>query len=263
MISRQPICVLDSGIGGLPYLETMRAYLPNERFLYFSDTAGFPYGEKTSRELNDRLAAVLHWIIDNHQPKACVLACNTASVVALQNLRAAFPGLPFVGVVPAIKPAALITEKSIIGVLATQRTVEDAYLQGLIKSFAHNVQVETVGAGELVRFIEQRLYLPEDPRELLLPFAQRLTASNVDVVVLGCTHFLHIADVLAELLGDNIRIVDSRDGVAKQLARIIIPSDEPADPGSFVPWFTTAGCDDRLRDELYRRFMIAGKEIKI
>ncbi|AFG37710.1 glutamate racemase [Spirochaeta africana] len=264
----RPVCVLDSGIGGLPYLSWMRAALPAESFVYISDTAGFPYGEKTADELTARVSLLVRWLRDRHNPKACVIACNTASVTSLAALRDQFPDLPFVGVVPAVKPAARITRKAIIGVLATRRTVEDPYLQGLIASFAQDVQVETVGAGELVRFVEERLYLPEDPRPLLLPFVERFSCSNVDVVVLGCTHFIHIAEELAGLFGTEVQIIDSRDGVSRQLQRVIHGQTARVSAGTtggaaIAIWYQTAAIPEIITHNIERRYAVQAVRIAL
>ena len=125
-LDHRPVVVFDSGVGGLPYLQRLREFLPDETFSYVADTANFPYGEKSTAELNDIVHRQMERLIHRIVPKLVVVACNTASVVALSELRAAF-GLPFVGVVPAVKPAAETTENKRIGLIATRKTVEDPY----------------------------------------------------------------------------------------------------------------------------------------
>ncbi|THB68471.1 MAG: glutamate racemase, partial [Spirochaetaceae bacterium] len=169
--------MLDSGIGGLPYLAHIRRSLPNEEYLYLSDREFFPYGEKHPDDLRLRLKKIVAWILQHQQlkVKAFVLACNTATVVGLEFLRKEFPDSVFVGVVPAIKPAAR-DSRGVVGVIATLRTTVDPYLSGLIDSWATHVRVETLGAGELVRFVEDRLYMGDDPAPLLMPIIERLRA---------------------------------------------------------------------------------------
>ncbi len=238
------VCVLDSGIGGLPYLQAIQEALPNQSLIYLSDSQFFPYGEKEPQELRDRLRELLQWVLQSYSVRVCVVACNTASVVALDFLRESFPFVTFVGVVPAVKPAVSMGLSPVV-VLATRRTVEDPYLDSLVQLFAHDVDVVPIGAGELVEFIEHQLYKPSDPRVLLQPIAKKIQDVGAKVVVLGCTHFLHISTELADALGNTIEVVDSRDGVARQTARVCrkiysdnstLDSQQRAD---HITWYST------------------------
>ncbi|MFW5689494.1 MAG: glutamate racemase [Spirochaetota bacterium] len=220
-MSDAPIAFLDSGIGGIPYLEASRRLLPSDAFFYYADNAHFPYGERTSQELRKITQEAVSLIIERAAPRLIVVACNTASVVALDSLREAFP-VRFVGVVPAIKPAAEIVGSGRIAVLATSRTVEDPYVSALIRRFAPRNQVELVAAGGLVQMIEQRLG-SLDRGELdaaLSAPIEHLRRAAVDAVVLGCTHFIHVRSRIEELLGPGIRVIDSVEGVARQTARL-------------------------------------------
>ncbi len=222
----QPIGFLDSGIGGLPYLQRARELLPEERFVYLADRQHFPYGGKSRsaiREIKMNAAAEL---VNAARPKMVVVACNTASVVSLSELRTTF-NIPFVGVVPAIKPAGAAAPDGRIGVLATERTVEDPYVSNLIREFAPNSGLVLVPAGELVEIIESRLTVASRSEVLgiLRKSAQQLIAESVDVVVLGCTHFIHIRDELSELLGHTVPILDSVEGVARQIVRVCGDTD--------------------------------------
>ena len=136
-----PIVFIDSGVGGLPYLEKARIYMPGENLVYVADNKNFPYGEKSAGQLKSIILMLIRKIVDKISPKLIVIACNTASVVALSLLREEF-GIPFVGVVPAIKPAGEYSENGKIGLLATRKTVEDPYTDTLINEFASSCRVE-------------------------------------------------------------------------------------------------------------------------
>ena len=155
-------------------------------------------------------------------PKLVVLACNTASVAALGYLRKHF-SLPLVGTVPAIKPAACLSGRRCIGLLATNRTVEEAYTRQLIYDFASHCWVVKRGAPDLVDLVERELYhsTPEEVEEQLKPLVEDLTAQGVDTLVLGCTHFVYLKEALFRLFNPPVEIIDSVEGVGRQVLRII------------------------------------------
>jgi len=221
--SDAPIAFLDSGVGGLPYLERARDFLPNENFFYVADRANFPYGLKSSDQVRSAVLSLVDRILAKERPKAFVLACNTMSVVALEKLRKLHPGLPFVGVVPAIKPAAERTAKKRIGVFATNRTLQDAYVDDLIRKFASSCEIVRVAGPGIVDFVETKLFFStaDDRKEVIIDAARTFKARGVDKVVLGCTHFLYVRDELHAELGDGVEIIDSREGVVKQLLRVL------------------------------------------
>lgn len=217
-----PVAFIDSGIGGLPYLSYARRVLPHERFVHVADRENFPYGEKSPEEVVHAAVSLTQRLLDALAPKLIVVACNTMSVVALSTLRARFPAVPFVGVVPAVKPAASITRKKRVGVLATRRTVEGEYLKDLIQKFAAGCQVVSLPASGLVDYVEHDLFRasPDERRARVRVEADRFKAEGVDTVVLACTHFLHLErEFQAELEG--MTVVDSRDGVSRQISRLL------------------------------------------
>lgn len=215
--------MLDSGVGGLPYLAEARAALPGRRFDYLADRAGFPYGTKDPKavvaavvDAARRLAAVSH-------PEAMLIACNTATEHAIDSIREALPGLPVVGTVPAVKPAAGLPGVKRIGVIATPGAASSPYLRRLVDSFARGVEVSAIGDGALVEFVERR-FLGSSREERLAavrPGVERLLESGAEAIVLGCTHFVHLASEFAEAAGQGVAIVDSRAGVAARLAELI------------------------------------------
>jgi len=217
----QPIGFVDSGIGGLPYLERARELLPGERFVYLADRQNFPYGVRSPGAIRDIVMNAVSELVDTVRPKMVVVACNTASVVSLAELRQRF-SIPFVVVVPAIKPAGAAAPGGRIGVLATERTVEDPYVTELVREFAPNSGLVLVPAGGLVEIIESRLTVVarDEITDALRRSVEELMAKWVDVVVLGCTHFLHVRSELCELLGEKIPVLDSVEGVARQVVRV-------------------------------------------
>ncbi len=198
-----PVAFIDSGVGGFPYLDFTRQKLPGERFVYAADRENFPYGTKDAGEITKAVVSLTERILRRETPKLVVVACNTASVVSLAELRRRF-SVPFVGVVPAVKPAAAFSARKRIGVLATQRTVVG------------------LPAGDLVDFVEYDLHAagPQERRSRVRAEADKFRDADVDVVVLACTHFLHLEEEFREELDRGIRIIDSREGVAMQVARL-------------------------------------------
>lgn len=217
-----PIVVFDSGIGGLPYLVHLRDRLSCENFVYVADSKNFPYGNKNENDLKILIVDTIKVIIEKFNPKAIVIACNTASVTALKELRS-ITKIPIVGVVPAIKTAALLTKNRRIGILATKRTVEGKYLQTLIKDYSSENQVFSVGASDIVEFVERDLHnaTKEFKNNFIRHSVSEIKLYDVDSVVLGCTHFIHVADEISKALGQHVKIIDSRDGVSRQTERVI------------------------------------------
>ena len=213
---------LDSGTGGIPYMLELKAKLPDARCVYLGDTEHFPYGQKGADEVTACAASVIRRIVDVWHPLALVVACNTISVTALDSLRALFPSLPIVGTVPAIRLAARCTRNKRIGLLATNATVRHPYCARLISDFASDCEVFSRGDPELIAFIERRLFTAgrEERLAAVRPAVDFFARKGCDTIVLGCTHFTHIAGEFAFLAGPDVQVVDSRDGVAKQAIRV-------------------------------------------
>ncbi len=221
--SGQPVAFLDSGIGGLPYLASTRSLLPKERYVYAVDRENFPYGEKSADQVIQAITDLTRRMIERENPRLVVVACNTASVVALGVLREKFP-LPFVGVVPAVKPAAALSKRRRVGVLATRRTVEGEYLRSLIQQHASGCTVVSLPAADLVQFVEQAMErcTPEEKTARVAAEVERFRDAGIDALVLGCTHFLHLEPEFRRLLdAEGIALVDSRTGVSRQVQRLL------------------------------------------
>jgi glutamate racemase len=245
----RPIGLLDSGIGGVPYLNSLRTALPDEEYVYVADRANFPYGRRDAATVSKLVHTAIGRMIEQFAPKMVIVACNTASVIALASLRSEFD-VPFVGVVPAIKPAAEVGRDGPIGVLATNGTVEDAYVKALIANFATGRDVILIPAGDLVTLVEEHLFLapPHEIRSALDEPMGRLRESGATSVVLGCTHFIHLREEISRMAGRAIRVIDSVDGVVRQAIRVCgsVGYAGPSDRSSGGPpgstHFVVTGC---------------------
>lgn len=222
MSNNKPIVFFDSGVGGLPYLKLALEKLPRESFIYVADRRNYPYGHKSAEHIRQEVVRAIADITKRFDPKLITIACNTASVVALDALRKRFD-LPFVGVVPAIKPAAALTRNRRVGVLATQQTLANEYIADLIRKFAGGCEVVLIPASKLRDLIEERFFsvTEAEKRAVVLEAARKVQSSRVDAVVLACTHFLHVEGLFREILDSTTLLVDSRQGVVSQLARVL------------------------------------------
>jgi glutamate racemase len=214
-----PIGLFDSGVGGLTILSALRQELPNEHYIFFGDTAHCPYGTRSEANIIELSLQACQFLM-NQGVKLLVVACNTASQVALNTLRTAFP-IPIVGIVPAVKPAARATKRGRIGIAATNRTVQTAYLQRLVDEFASDIEVYAVGCPELVALVERGEL--EGPRveKVLLDSLQPLLAKDVDVIVLGCTHFPAIRPSIERVVGKRVQIIDSGAAIARRTHSVL------------------------------------------
>ncbi|MFW6368172.1 MAG: glutamate racemase [Spirochaetota bacterium] len=217
----------DSGVGGLAYVPAIRTLLPRARLRYLADNECFPYGTRSDESVSQIVLERVARLIAACAPDIVVVACNTASVVALEALRLTFPAVVFVGVVPAVKPAAAASRTGRIGVLATNRTVSAAYLDSLVAEFAQGLVVERIAGGEIVQFVETGLPHADvwARQEVVRETAGRFTHAAVDTVVLGCTHFLHLEEEFARALGPEVTVIDSRQGVARRVRALVEEGD--------------------------------------
>lgn len=208
---------LDSGIGGLPYLTYLKEKKPSARCIYIGDTKHFPYGEKPKSSIIENSCSCVEKIIARWNPHTIVVACNTISVTALEEMRRRFPNTPFVGTVPAVKPAGLLSQKRCIGLLATTATVHHPYTKDLCSRFAPDCRIVPRADSELISFIEHRFFsAPEEERiAAVRPAVDFFRENGCDVIVLACTHFLNMADYIRSYAGKDIAVVDSREGVAR------------------------------------------------
>ena len=237
-MNKGPVAFIDSGIGGLPYLLWFRERMPGEDLVYCADTKYFPYGKRGADEVRGIVIELAGRVCRRLSPKMFVVACNTASVSALSDLRSRFD-VPFIGVVPAVKPAAGLSRKKTIGIMATDRTVEEAYTEGLIRDFARNCRIIKYADGDIIDFVENRLLDSTETERSV--FAKRAAAAlkEADTVVLACTHFLHIREDLGKEFGSGVEIVDSVEGVGRQAIRILRTNGLEAGNGGRARLFTS------------------------
>lgn len=216
-----PLLVFDSGVGGLSILGPTRAQLPAAPIVYAADSAGFPYGTKSDAELAARVPALLGRLVERFRPRLAVIACNTASTIALDHVRAALD-IPVVGTVPAIKPAAERSRSRVIGVLGTEATVRQRYVDDLAERFAADCRIVRHGSPELVRLAEAKLAgQPIDPAAVHAAVAPMIDSAgpDLDTVVLACTHFPLLAEELAIAL-PGVAFVDGGPGIARRIVTL-------------------------------------------
>lgn len=214
-----PILVFDSGVGGLSVLGPIRSLLPQARFVYAADNGGFPYGTKSEAEIAARVPALLGRLVERYRPRLAVIACNTASTIALAAVRSGLD-LPVVGTVPAIKPAAALSRSRVIGVLGTPATVRQPYVDRLVGEFAADCTVIRHGSSELVAVAEAKLRgEPPDAQAVEAAVTPLRAAEGMDVVVLACTHFPLLAEELGRAL-PGVAQVDGAQGIARRVATL-------------------------------------------
>lgn len=226
-----PILFFDSGVGGLSVVAATRALLSTAGFVYAADLAGFPYGTRSEAEIAARVPALLGRLVERYRPRLAVVACNTASTIALHAVRAALD-LAVVGTVPAIKPAALASRTRVIGVLGTPATVRQPYLDRLSSEFASDCVVIRHGSAGLVALAETKLRGEAIPvaavAAAIAPMFEHERGRDIDVVVLACTHFPLLEDELAAATPHAVRFVDGSAGIARRIATLTLGQQWPA-----------------------------------
>jgi glutamate racemase len=219
-VTHPRVLVFDSGIGGLSIAGCIHRALPSVQLVYLADSAGFPYGGQPEAVVVERSKQLIGEALEAFPCDIVVVACNTASTVVLPALRA-MTDTPVIGVVPAIKPAAVLSQNRRIGVLATPATVARPYLTELVGTFASDCHVERIGHPELVRWIERQLSGDDLPSAELSKALQPFRDAGVDTVVLGCTHYPLVMPLLKTLLPDVLNWVDSGDAIARRVVWLL------------------------------------------
>lgn len=220
-----PVLIFDSGIGGLSVLGEVRRQHPLLDLIYVADHAGFPYGGRNAGELVAHVVALMERLIAAHDPRAVVIACNTASTLVLPALRSRFD-IPFVGTVPAIKPAAKQTRSNLVSILATPGTVKRDYTFELIRQFAPDVAVTLVGSDQLAALIEATLAGEQIDdaaiRAEIAPCFNDKDGRRTDVVVLACTHYPFLLDAFHRLAPWPVTWIDPAPAISRRLADVLV-----------------------------------------
>ena len=237
MAAPASILVFDSGLGGLTVAAEIARLRPDARLTYAADDAGFPYGDWSAAELAPRVVAVLRRLVDDIRPDLCIVACNTASTLVLADLRKALPDLPFVGTVPAIKPAAALSRSKMVSVLATPGTVQREYTRALIDSFAADCGVTLVGSTRLAALTEAAMageaVADAAITTELAPCFVSDGARRTDVVVLACTHYPLLVDRFTALAPWPVTWLDPAPAIARRVDSVLVEAGfEKATPAT-------------------------------
>lgn len=218
--SQNPIGVFDSGVGGLSVLREIQALMPNENIIYFGDQGHVPYGPRPMEQIQDFSEGITRFLLAQ-KSKIIVVACNTASAAALTYLRQTFPDVQFVGMEPAVKPAAEKTQTGKVGVLATPATFQGALYASVVERFANGVELFQNTCNGLVQQIEMGDLDGVETRRILEDALHPMLEKNIDTVVLGCTHYPFVIPLIEKIVGEHVRVIDPAPAVAKQVKRLL------------------------------------------
>src|SRR5215208_1154335 len=215
-----PIGVFDSGLGGISVLRAIREKLPEEPVIYFGDQGHIPYGPRPMEQIRIFSETITRFLLER-EAKILVVACNTASAASLKYLREKFPAVPFVGMEPAVKPAAEHTHTGKVGVLATPATFQGALYASVVERFANGVELFQDTCPGLVQQVEQGNLIGEETRQILENALLPMLEKNIDTVVLGCTHYPFVIPLMQQIVGESVRVIDPAPAVAKQTGRLL------------------------------------------
>lgn len=219
MNSSAPIGVFDSGVGGLSILQAIRTALPHENLCYVADSGHVPYGTKTPEYLQQRAITLTRFLLQQ-DVKALVIACNTATVTAVKQLRSQF-SIPIIAVEPAIKPAVSITKTGVVGVIATPATLKSVQFLSLSERYGTDVKILPQPCPYLVRQVESGDLSSSVTRTLIQQYTAPLLAADIDTLVLGCTHYPFLRPLIDEVVGTNVTIIETGEAIARQVLRIL------------------------------------------
>ena len=237
-MTERPILMFDSGVGGLTVLREARVLMPDRRFVYVADDAAFPYGDWKEEALRKRIVALVGELIAMHDPELFVIPCNTASPLVLADVREAYPDTPFVGTVPAIKPAAERTRSGLVSVLATPGTVKRQYTRDLITQWASKCEVHLVGSQNLAKLAEAYMrdgFVDEEVvrREIAPCFIER-DGRRTDIVVLACTHYPFLVNRMRKTAPWPVDWLDPAEAIARRASSLLVNDASRPDAGNEV-----------------------------
>jgi glutamate racemase len=258
MDNPRPIGIFDSGVGGLSVWREIARQLPHENTIYFADQVHIPYGPRSPEQIRRFSEAIARFLLAR-ECKQIVVACNTASAAALAHLRATFPDVPFVGMEPAVKPAAKTTRTRVVGVLATPATFQGALFASVVERFANGVQLLNQVCPGLVEQIEAGRLDSPDTQAMLRGFLQPILDANADTIVLACTHYPFVIESIRRIAGPGVEVIDPSPAIARQTGRVLAErglSAPAAQAGRHV--FYTSGERQAFRRVLDRLVNVDG-----
>lgn len=246
--SRKPIGVFDSGVGGVSVLKELLGYLPNERFIYYADTANAPYGVKTKSQVAELSHRIAGFLIEEQKAKALVVACNTATSAAIKLLRAKF-SVPIIGMEPALKPAVTRAGGEPVLVMATPMTLREEKFQSLLAKYGQGSKIISLPCPGLVELIEAGETEGRSIKTYLEKLFSSIETSHIGVVVLGCTHYIFVRKEIARFFPNDTLIIDGNEGTARQVKRVLetkglLAPPEPEVTGERIEWFTSGTRED-------------------
>jgi len=256
---QKPIGVFDSGVGGLSVLAHIHQHLSAEPLIYVADSAYMPYGCKSAAEVSDRCLKISDFLV-SEGAQAIVVACNTATAVAVSLLRERYD-VPVIGMEPPLKPAVISSRSGVVGVLATSGTVSSERFNSLKERFAADARLLVQPCPGLVERIEAGDLSGDETRAMLTAYLQPLLEQGVDTLVLGCTHYPFVMPLIAEIAGDHISILDTGDAIARELKRRLLLRGDSAQQGQdgSVRFFSTGCSNTSLASRLWGKNVDVGQ----
>jgi glutamate racemase len=243
-----PIGIFDSGVGGLSVLRAIRSAMPEESVVYIGDQGHVPYGPRPLKQVRDFSEGITRFLLSRHA-KIIVVACNSASAAALTYLRQAHPEIPFVGMEPAVKPAAEHTSSGVVGVLATPATFQGELYASVVERFAAGVELLKSTCPGLVQKIEDGDLSGPGTRGILEEALQPMLRCKIDTVVLACTHYPFVIPLIEEIVGQGVRVIDPAPAVARQTQRLLESHglSHPAGPSGSIEYLTSGEAESFSR----------------
>ena len=243
----RPIGIFDSGVGGLSVLKEVQNHYPTEDLIYLADQAHVPYGLRSKEEVLGYADGIVRFLLGK-ECKLIIVACNTASAVALADLRHKYPDVPFVGMEPAVKPAAADTRSGVVGVLATPATFQGDLYASTVERFARGVKILQDTCPGLVEQIESGYIDDPATRKILENALKPMLAAGVDEVVMGCTHYPFVIPIIKDIVGEEVSVIDPAPAVARQAGRMLEDYDLiSSDEKNSQYYFLTTGNPEKMK----------------
>lgn len=245
-MNNNPIGILDSGVGGLSIWREITLQLPRESTIYVADSKNCPYGEKSQEEVYHLTKRIVEFLVGKGS-KLIVIACNTATVSALEKLRQDFKDLPIVGTVPVVKTAATNSKTKKIGILSTTLTSQSQYHKDLIETFANGCEVVNIGTDNLVPLIERGDIDSPKAKKALLEDLRPFKEAKIDALALGCSHYPFLKNEIQNIMGSDVQILDSGGAIARQVKRVLENNDTLSSQNQPTHCFYTTGNEVQFR----------------